>query len=163
MASPQKVIVTGAAQGIGRAVALRLAVPGAHLAVWEVHSEGIEETARLCRDIGRPEDITAVVAFLLSDCRLHDRAVGCGERRRDHDSLSLLIDRGAGVPDHVAPLLEILAQRLCHLLRRRGDDLHALRRQRLHEFRIGRGLLDLARQAVDDAWRRPGRRKHAEP
>ena len=38
MASPQKVIVTGAAQGIGRAVALRLAVPGAHLAVWEVHS-----------------------------------------------------------------------------------------------------------------------------
>ena len=33
MGSPQRVIVTGAAQGIGRAVALRLAAPGVRLAV----------------------------------------------------------------------------------------------------------------------------------
>jgi NAD(P)-dependent dehydrogenase (short-subunit alcohol dehydrogenase family) len=52
MASPQKVIVTGAAQGIGRAVALRLASPGVHLAVWDVQAEGVEETATLCRDQG---------------------------------------------------------------------------------------------------------------
>ena len=36
MALPTKMIVTGAAQGIGRAVALRLAAPGAHIAVWDV-------------------------------------------------------------------------------------------------------------------------------
>jgi NAD(P)-dependent dehydrogenase (short-subunit alcohol dehydrogenase family) len=52
MASPQKVIVTGAAQGIGRAIALRLASPGVQLAVWDVKSDGAEETAKLCREKG---------------------------------------------------------------------------------------------------------------
>jgi NAD(P)-dependent dehydrogenase (short-subunit alcohol dehydrogenase family) len=52
MKLPEKVIVTGAAQGIGRAVALRLAAPGVHIAVWDVKAEGVEETARLCRDNG---------------------------------------------------------------------------------------------------------------
>jgi len=52
MASPQNVIVTGAAQGIGRAVALRLASPGVRLALWDVKSDGVEETAKLCREQG---------------------------------------------------------------------------------------------------------------
>jgi NAD(P)-dependent dehydrogenase (short-subunit alcohol dehydrogenase family) len=52
MALPQRVIVTGAAQGIGRAVALRLASPGVHLAVWDVKSDGVEETAKLCHEKG---------------------------------------------------------------------------------------------------------------
>jgi NAD(P)-dependent dehydrogenase (short-subunit alcohol dehydrogenase family) len=52
MASPTKVIVTGAAQGIGRAVALRLAAPGMHVAVWDVQADGSKETAKLCRERG---------------------------------------------------------------------------------------------------------------
>src|SRR6476659_9661342 len=52
MKLPEKVIVTGAAQGIGRAVALRLAAPGVHIALWDVKTEGVEETAKLCRDNG---------------------------------------------------------------------------------------------------------------
>jgi NAD(P)-dependent dehydrogenase (short-subunit alcohol dehydrogenase family) len=52
MALPQRVIVTGAAQGIGRAVALRLASPGVHLAVWDVKRDGVEETAKLCQEKG---------------------------------------------------------------------------------------------------------------
>jgi NAD(P)-dependent dehydrogenase (short-subunit alcohol dehydrogenase family) len=52
MKLPEKVIVTGAAQGIGRAVALRLAAPGVHIAVWDVKTEDVEETAKLCRDNG---------------------------------------------------------------------------------------------------------------
>jgi NAD(P)-dependent dehydrogenase (short-subunit alcohol dehydrogenase family) len=52
MASPTRVIVTGAAQGIGRAVALRLAAPGMHVAAWDVQADGAEETAKLCRDRG---------------------------------------------------------------------------------------------------------------
>lgn len=52
MKLPEKVIVTGAAQGIGRAVALRLAGPGTHIAVWDVKTEGVEETAKLCRANG---------------------------------------------------------------------------------------------------------------
>ena len=52
MAAPTKIIVTGAAQGIGRAVALRLAVRDAHIAVWDTKAEGVEATAKLCREQG---------------------------------------------------------------------------------------------------------------
>lgn len=52
MALPTKIIVTGAAQGIGRAVALRLASSGAHIAVWDVLKDAVEETANLCKDQG---------------------------------------------------------------------------------------------------------------
>ena len=53
MAGAQKIIVTGAAQGIGRAVALRMAAaPDACVAVWDVHADGAEETARRCREAG---------------------------------------------------------------------------------------------------------------
>ena len=44
MAAPSKIIVTGAAQGLGRAVALRLAAPGHHVAVWDTKIDGAEET-----------------------------------------------------------------------------------------------------------------------
>jgi NAD(P)-dependent dehydrogenase (short-subunit alcohol dehydrogenase family) len=52
MALPQRVIVTGAAQGIGRAVALHVASPGVHLAVWDVKRDCVEETAKLCQEKG---------------------------------------------------------------------------------------------------------------
>jgi NAD(P)-dependent dehydrogenase (short-subunit alcohol dehydrogenase family) len=52
MAAPSRVIVTGAAQGIGRAVALRVAASGAQVAVWDTKADGAEETARLCRQAG---------------------------------------------------------------------------------------------------------------
>jgi NAD(P)-dependent dehydrogenase (short-subunit alcohol dehydrogenase family) len=52
MTAPNKIIVTGAAQGIGRAVALRLAATGVQIAVWDVDAHGAEETAALCRKIG---------------------------------------------------------------------------------------------------------------
>ena len=42
----------GAAQGIGRAVALHVASPGVHLAVWDVKRDGVEETAKLCQEKG---------------------------------------------------------------------------------------------------------------
>ena len=52
MTGPKKLIVTGAAQGIGRAVALRLAVPGVNIAVWDTKANGVEDTASLCREQG---------------------------------------------------------------------------------------------------------------
>jgi NAD(P)-dependent dehydrogenase (short-subunit alcohol dehydrogenase family) len=73
MTTLTKIIVTGAAQGIGRAVALRLAVRGAHIAVWDTKADGVEDTARLCReqgaaaraaavDVGNADQIEAAVA-----------------------------------------------------------------------------------------------------
>jgi NAD(P)-dependent dehydrogenase (short-subunit alcohol dehydrogenase family) len=73
MVAPSKFIVTGAAQGIGRAVALRVAAAGAHIAVWDTQADGAEETARLCReqgalsrawrvDVGAADEVEAAVA-----------------------------------------------------------------------------------------------------
>src|SRR5713226_8130396 len=52
MAGAGKIVVTGAAQGIGRAVALRMAAAGACVAVWDAQADGAEDTARLCREAG---------------------------------------------------------------------------------------------------------------
>jgi NAD(P)-dependent dehydrogenase (short-subunit alcohol dehydrogenase family) len=46
------VLITGAASGIGRATAERLASEGATLALSDVNAEGLEETADTCRSAG---------------------------------------------------------------------------------------------------------------
>ena len=45
-------LVTGAARGFGRAIALRLAREGANIAIWDVLDDEGEQTATVCREIG---------------------------------------------------------------------------------------------------------------
>lgn len=45
-------VVTGAARGLGRAIALRLAAEGMDVAAWDLDEAGAEETAALARDSG---------------------------------------------------------------------------------------------------------------
>ncbi len=46
------IVVTGAAQGIGRAVALALAQRGARLVLWDISDDGLAETEALCASLG---------------------------------------------------------------------------------------------------------------
>jgi NAD(P)-dependent dehydrogenase (short-subunit alcohol dehydrogenase family) len=50
--APRRTLVTGAGQGIGRAIALALAGPGARLALYGRRSDTLDETAALCRTRG---------------------------------------------------------------------------------------------------------------
>jgi NAD(P)-dependent dehydrogenase (short-subunit alcohol dehydrogenase family) len=70
------VIITGAAGGIGRALALQLAARGARLVLADLSEEPLQETVRLCRTAGGealavPTDVTDVEACR----RLIDKAV----------------------------------------------------------------------------------------
>ncbi|MEJ6023355.1 beta-ketoacyl-ACP reductase [Ramlibacter sp. PS4R-6] len=49
-------IVTGGAQGIGLATALKFAREGASLAVWDLTQAGIDEAIRRCREAGAPAE-----------------------------------------------------------------------------------------------------------
>jgi NAD(P)-dependent dehydrogenase (short-subunit alcohol dehydrogenase family) len=52
LAENDVVVVTGAAQGIGRAIALALAARSARLALWDVKEAGAAETAAACIALG---------------------------------------------------------------------------------------------------------------
>jgi NAD(P)-dependent dehydrogenase (short-subunit alcohol dehydrogenase family) len=52
LANNDAVVVTGAAQGIGRAIALALAAKSVRLALWDVNEAGLAETASACAAIG---------------------------------------------------------------------------------------------------------------
>lgn len=59
----QVAVVTGGAQGIGRAVAARLAADGAHVAIWDVNADAAQEVADgLPHAMARSIDITDTAA-----------------------------------------------------------------------------------------------------
>jgi len=77
--------VTGAAAGIGRATALRLAKEGASVYIVDVAVEGLEETAKLCEETG------AAVAFarcdVTSEEEIRSNIAACVERFGRLDTL----------------------------------------------------------------------------
>jgi len=51
--------VTGAASGIGRALAINLAVEGCHVAISDVNEAGLQETAEMARSRNKNVRMTA--------------------------------------------------------------------------------------------------------
>jgi len=64
------VLITGAASGIGRATAVRLAAEGATLTLSDVNAEGLEETATACRDAGAT--VQSVVSNVADEASVKD-------------------------------------------------------------------------------------------
>lgn len=64
------VLVTGAASGIGRATAERLAAEGATLSLTDVNADGLEETASTCRGVG--SEVLARVADVSDEASVVD-------------------------------------------------------------------------------------------
>lgn len=92
------VLVTGAASGIGRATALRLAAAGDHVAAWDVDGDGLAETLRMIGEAGGSAETTTldVSALEASAAAVRDLAA-----RRPIVGLV----HAAGI-DHQAPFLE---------------------------------------------------------
>jgi short-subunit dehydrogenase len=74
----KKALVTGAASGIGRAIAVELARHGTHVYLLDINEPELAQTARQCRalgvqavarrcDLSQPHDISAAVQALLGD------------------------------------------------------------------------------------------------
>ncbi len=83
------VVVTGAASGIGRALACELAGSGARLALADVNAAGLEETARLA---GAAECLTATV-----DVSSREAVHRFAERVREHFGAVHVVINNAGV------------------------------------------------------------------
>jgi len=82
-------IVTGAAQGIGRAIANKLDAEGATVVVTDVNADGAEEAAKALErgmaiecDVSSPESVEAMVAKVLDE----------------HDKVDALVNNAAIVP-----------------------------------------------------------------
>ena len=89
--SGQVAAITGAGSGIGRGLALALARKGCHLALSDVNSEGLTETARLCE--GHGVTITRAQVDVSDRGAVHDWADSVV---RDHGRVNLIFNN-AGV------------------------------------------------------------------
>lgn len=81
-------IVTGAASGIGRAVAVRFALEGARLGLCDLNAQGLEETSRLVEphgieclpavvDVSNPPEVTDFVQSVINNFGAIDVLVNC--------------------------------------------------------------------------------------
>lgn len=105
------IFITGAAAGIGRATALRLAGEGASLYLVDVATEGLEETGKLCEEAGAAVQTSRCDVSDESDVRANVSA--CVERFGRLDTLCniagiLLLDHFDKItPDQFRRVLEV--------------------------------------------------------
>ena len=125
--------ITGAAAGIGRATGVRFASEGASVYLVDVAAKGLEETAKLCEEIGA--DVAFALCDVTSEEEIRSNVKACVDRFGRLDTLCniagiLLLDHFAKItPDQFRRVLEVnlvgtfmLAQAaLPHLLESKGS------------------------------------------
>jgi 3-oxoacyl-[acyl-carrier protein] reductase len=102
-------LVTGAARGIGLAIATRLAADGARVALLDQDADAVETAARgigrgalaLAGDVTRAKDVDGAVARVEGawgrlDVLVNNAGLAAGHRRGPHQRLPLLPGRGEG-------------------------------------------------------------------
>ena len=82
-------LITGAANGVGRALAVELCAAGARVVLWDIEEVGLAETARLC---GHPGAVETVRIDLRDTTAIHREAEALTGRT---DSLDILINNAA--------------------------------------------------------------------
>jgi len=94
VSSTKKVaVVTGAARGLGRAIALKLARDGAAVSVWDLNLEGAQETARLIQEEGG-----VAIACTGNSANAADIAAAAEKTRAELGPISILVNNAALSP-----------------------------------------------------------------
>jgi 2-hydroxycyclohexanecarboxyl-CoA dehydrogenase len=86
-------VVTGAARGLGRAIALRLARDGAAVSVWDLNLDGANETAQLIRDSGG-----RATACGGSSAKTADIAAAVAQTHAELGKITILVNNAARSP-----------------------------------------------------------------
>lgn len=86
-------VVTGAARGLGRAIAVRLAEDGIDLSLWDLNLEGVEETAAMVREMG-----VRAIACKVDASSAQDIDAAVKETHRELGKISILVNNAALSP-----------------------------------------------------------------
>jgi 2-hydroxycyclohexanecarboxyl-CoA dehydrogenase len=86
-------VVTGAARGLGRAIALRLAREGAAVSAWDLNAEGVGETARLIAAAGGQ-----AIAVQCNSAKADEIARAVGETHAKLGAIGILANNAALSP-----------------------------------------------------------------